>query len=98
MHRCTPASKRTWLHRSCQPQTCRPHQPYRHVPAGKPTWLHGIVGRDSAGGRGAAYASREFLSRSLKKRVAGTSFLIQVRHGALPALVPCDGCGLCGVQ
>lgn len=44
---------------------------------GKPTWLHGIVGRDSAGGRGAAYASREFLSRTLKKRVAGTSFLIQ---------------------
>ncbi|PNW78640.1 hypothetical protein CHLRE_09g388800v5 [Chlamydomonas reinhardtii] len=44
---------------------------------GKPTWLHGIVGRDKAGGRGAAIATREFLTRSLRRKVAGTSFLIQ---------------------
>ncbi|KAG2437453.1 hypothetical protein HXX76_006103 [Chlamydomonas incerta] len=44
---------------------------------GKPAWLHGIVGRDKAGGRGAAIATREFLARSLRRKVAGTSFLIQ---------------------
>lgn len=72
----------------CQPRPRQPQQQHRRTHAGKPTWLHGIVGRDSAGGRGAAYASREFLSRTLKKRVAGTSFLIQVRHGPLRG----DGC------
>ncbi|GIL69837.1 hypothetical protein Vretimale_10115 [Volvox reticuliferus] len=44
---------------------------------GKPQWLHGIVGRDSAGGRGAAYATREFMTRTLRRKVAGSTFLIQ---------------------
>ncbi|GIL62997.1 hypothetical protein Vafri_17150 [Volvox africanus] len=44
---------------------------------GKPLWLHGIVGRDSAGGRGAAYATREFMTRTLRRKVAGSTFLIQ---------------------
>ncbi|GFR47752.1 hypothetical protein Agub_g9517 [Astrephomene gubernaculifera] len=44
---------------------------------GKPVWLHGIVGRECAGGRGAAYAIREFLTRTLRRKVAGCSFLVQ---------------------
>ncbi|GLC46010.1 hypothetical protein PLESTF_000745900 [Pleodorina starrii] len=44
---------------------------------GKPVWLHGIVGRDSAGGRGAAYATREFMTRTLRRKVAGSTFLVQ---------------------
>ncbi|EFJ44182.1 hypothetical protein VOLCADRAFT_65188 [Volvox carteri f. nagariensis] len=50
---------------------------------GKPTWLHGIVGRDSAGGRGAAYSTREFMTRTLRRKVAGSSFLIQQGFGKL---------------
>lgn len=50
------------------------------APAGKPVWLHGIAGRDSAGGRGAAIAAREFLRRSLKMPVKGTTFVVQVRE------------------
>ncbi|KXZ54119.1 hypothetical protein GPECTOR_5g220 [Gonium pectorale] len=44
---------------------------------GKPVWLHGIVGRDSAGGRGAAIATREFMTRTLRRKVAGATFLVQ---------------------
>lgn len=52
--------------------TCRP-------------WLHGSEGRDSAPGKGAAIATREFLKKVLRSRIAGTTFIVQVRAGCVHA-------------
>ncbi|GAX80582.1 hypothetical protein CEUSTIGMA_g8019.t1 [Chlamydomonas eustigma] len=47
------------------------------VVTGKPLHLHGSYGRDSAGGRGIAIAAREFLRKTLKSKLQGTTFAIQ---------------------
>lgn len=47
------------------------------VTTGKPLHLHGIVGRDTATGRGVLYAAREFLNSQLYRKVEGTTFVIQ---------------------
>jgi glutamate dehydrogenase/leucine dehydrogenase len=44
----------------------------------QPLHLHGIIGRDTATGRGVLYAAREFLNSALYSKVEGTSFVIQV--------------------
>ncbi len=40
-----------------------------------------LQGRDTAAGRGAALMTREFIRKVLKKRLAGLTFIIQVRAG-----------------
>ena len=47
----------------------------------QPRYRHGSYGRDSAGGRGVAIAAREFLRKTLKSRLEGTTFAIQARGG-----------------
>eukprot|EP00983_Pelagomonas_calceolata_P019307 607069-Pelagomonas_calceolata.AAC.5 len=46
---------------------------------GKPVYLHGSLGRESATGRGVAYATREILKASKLGKVADKTFAIQ--HG-----------------
>lgn len=47
------------------------------VVTGKSPHLHGSFGRDTAGGRGVLFATREFLRDVLRAKVQGSTFVIQ---------------------
>lgn len=50
-----------------------------HVHAGKPMTLHGSYGREYATGRGVVLATRELLRNEHMGKIAGKTFVIQVR-------------------